>query len=829
MSESGSGERDRRVAEFALALASLVALGLLAAVFAGGGAALVTEADDEEPKAAVLAADADGVGLVGGGSLGAADRNPVGVGVANETNPFRTRSGEVQFLVTGERPDYWRVDAYDTYENGTWVRTGDYESYEGRLDPTGRVSTEQNHTVTLEREAAALPTAWQPATVTPANASTVAVSAETGLQTPMRTAAGREYTVSTYRYDPDARRLATSRAMYPSSIERRYGEPPNGTSERVRTLGETIAEDAVTPVQTACRIDTWIAENTEYDHEITHEPGTDPVEQFLFEMETGNAEYAASSMVVLLRTQGVPARYVTGYSPGAPVAEAPDTVGVRAVNAHAWVEVYVSGHGWIPFDPTPADARRAVETAALDDGIEPIDGSLPADCSLDIDVAPIPESGVENVSVPADDAEQPESDATDSDDGTGTAAEDEALNVTLGGANVTVTPDREPLIIGGEASVVIRSDGEPVSNGSVAINGEAVGTTDATGRLTFRVPAGLSAGQVPLTVQTETIDGGQLVAVAEFELTAASSRVLALPGETVAVRASAGEEPIEGVALTAGDEEVATTDVNGTADVPLSAARETTLEASYAGSQSTVTIENRLAGVVLRVIGVVAILGGVAVVLNREYAVFSTAQRGAKALGEGVRRAAFRAANGLRRIPAVVSRARRRGLRATLAEIVRWPARLLQRVRARLPASLLGYVLVLALQVYRSLTGARRTETDGPTSETALDEGISGKVSDTAADAAWTSITQIWGAFVRLVLHRVMPTYTPGEVARAAIAKGFPRGPVVRLTNAFRAAAYGPKRSEALTEEATTAMAEIEQHTSDETTADETGREGSDR
>ena len=56
-------------------------------------------------------------------------------------------------------------------------------------------------------------------------------------------------------------------------------------------------------------------------------------------------------MAVLLRADGIPTRIVTGYGPG----ERNPFTGyyeVRSSDAHAWVEVYYPGYGWVPYDPT---------------------------------------------------------------------------------------------------------------------------------------------------------------------------------------------------------------------------------------------------------------------------------------------------------------------------------------------------------------------------------------------------------------------------------------------------------------------------------------------
>jgi protein-glutamine gamma-glutamyltransferase len=79
----------------------------------------------------------------------------------------------------------------------------------------------------------------------------------------------------------------------------------------------------------------------------------DAVEYFLFEQQRGYCEQFSSSLAVMARSQGIPARVATGYAPGEynPFTGLYD---VRASDAHAWVEVYFPQYGWTTFDPTPS-------------------------------------------------------------------------------------------------------------------------------------------------------------------------------------------------------------------------------------------------------------------------------------------------------------------------------------------------------------------------------------------------------------------------------------------------------------------------------------------
>jgi len=80
-------------------------------------------------------------------------------------------------------------------------------------------------------------------------------------------------------------------------------------------------------------------------------------------MDAGYCTYYATTMVTMLRSQDVPARFVTGYTDGERVDE--DRQVVRGLNAHAWVEVYFPEYGWVQFDPTPGGPREAVREQNL--------------------------------------------------------------------------------------------------------------------------------------------------------------------------------------------------------------------------------------------------------------------------------------------------------------------------------------------------------------------------------------------------------------------------------------------------------------------------------
>jgi transglutaminase-like putative cysteine protease len=85
------------------------------------------------------------------------------------------------------------------------------------------------------------------------------------------------------------------------------------------------------------------------------EPGKPhPVETFLSRTKEGHCELFATSAALLFRRMGMPARLVAGfraYSDG-------DVLTARNTDAHAWVEVWMKGRGWVPVDPSPVVTRQ---------------------------------------------------------------------------------------------------------------------------------------------------------------------------------------------------------------------------------------------------------------------------------------------------------------------------------------------------------------------------------------------------------------------------------------------------------------------------------------
>lgn len=167
---------------------------------------------------------------------------------------------------------------------------------------------------------------------------------------------------------PDTLRTATLEAVPPVIIAR-YTNLPDDLPQRVRDLAQEVAGDAPTPYDQALALERFLHQY-EYSLEVPlPPPGADPVDYFLFDLQQGYCDYYASTMVVLARSLGLPARLAVGYL--AQPADARGVQTVRQINAHSWAEVYFAGYGWVEFEPTAPFAVPAEPEATLLPGAPP--------------------------------------------------------------------------------------------------------------------------------------------------------------------------------------------------------------------------------------------------------------------------------------------------------------------------------------------------------------------------------------------------------------------------------------------------------------------------
>ncbi len=133
----------------------------------------------------------------------------------------------------------------------------------------------------------------------------------------------------------------------------------------IRDLAHSVLESSrvqdASQTEIAKQFVTLLRDSGEYKYSLDlsiDDPTIDPVADFLLNRRRGHCEYFASALVLMLRSAGIPARYVTGFK-GGDVDKFTGLTQIRQLHAHAWAEAYVDGE-WKVLDPTPAARDRAV-------------------------------------------------------------------------------------------------------------------------------------------------------------------------------------------------------------------------------------------------------------------------------------------------------------------------------------------------------------------------------------------------------------------------------------------------------------------------------------
>jgi len=216
---------------------------------------------------------------------------------------------------------------------------------------------------------------------------------------------GESYNVTSLMSVATADQLRAASTDYPDWVTNPNLYVGLSTSGRVIQLAQNIVAEAgaVTPYDQAKAIESWLRQNIAYNEQISAPPpGVDPVEWVLFDIRQGYCTYYATSMIVMLRSLGIPARMAAGFAQGEYVADSDQFV-VRERDAHTWVEVYFPGYGWVEFEPTSAQApiNRDGDQAFQEEQqpVEPVASDTPTSTPT-LTPSPLPTATPENQLTP---------------------------------------------------------------------------------------------------------------------------------------------------------------------------------------------------------------------------------------------------------------------------------------------------------------------------------------------------------------------------------------------------------------------------------------------
>lgn len=259
--------------------------------------------------------------------------------------------------VKADEPFYWRGETMDYYTGRGWRSTAKIEGEE--VSGKGLPNPYTKHANVRRVEQTFL--------LAPGMTSQVIFAANTPALVEVSTGkfkwdgegnvftdylpAGSSYRVVSYVPGFDVARLRKTEMSYPVDIRNKYLQLPADLPARVKKKARAVTALADNPYDKAKAIERYLAENYPYELMVEATPkGKDVVGYFLFDLKKGYCTYHSTAMAVMLRSVGIPARWVKGYMTGS--RDATGVFEVSQADAHAWVEVYFSDYGWIPFEPT---------------------------------------------------------------------------------------------------------------------------------------------------------------------------------------------------------------------------------------------------------------------------------------------------------------------------------------------------------------------------------------------------------------------------------------------------------------------------------------------
>jgi transglutaminase-like putative cysteine protease len=302
----------------------------------------------------------------------------------------------MSYVSTGDNPDAFRIYTLREFDGTTWARENDapddLESASGGVlwpesvpgwNDAEHVILDIDITAASERN---LPLPTVPRSVDVDESWQYSPSRDE-VSTEGRGTQGLSFsTVAVLDYFTAEALKASPETPAPSSpsISAVYTEVPTSVDiERISGLAREITKGTDGQYEEAVAIQNYLrnASAFTYDTSVAPADGADAVSSFLDE-KRGYCVHFATTMVMLSRSLGIPARMAIGYLGGH--QQEGGTFEVRGGDAHAWPELYFPGQGWVRFEPTPAvqTGNAPAYTISAHDGNPQIPTAVPETTSI---------------------------------------------------------------------------------------------------------------------------------------------------------------------------------------------------------------------------------------------------------------------------------------------------------------------------------------------------------------------------------------------------------------------------------------------------------------
>lgn len=306
------------------------------------------------------------------------------------------------FVVSASSPAYWRGNVYDNYDGARWTisETTPLTAWTIATPTAGSASAEQKAPADRDPQTGgrrqtrsdSVQIVWtQPLHVVFAPGRAISYVGAGQVQSDADGNAHLDTTTtgppSSRYYDVTSTRAAATTATLATvpisdargaSVDSRWTQLPAELPTRVKQLATQLAATASSRPAMVAAVDGYLHSHEVYDlFSPVPAPGQDAVDDFLFVSHRGFCEQFASAAVVLLRSAGIPARLVTGYSQGDLTTDSGKRV-MRAADAHAWIQVWYPGIGWVDDDPTAAATLANSALASASSSAPPSPSASPS-------------------------------------------------------------------------------------------------------------------------------------------------------------------------------------------------------------------------------------------------------------------------------------------------------------------------------------------------------------------------------------------------------------------------------------------------------------------
>jgi protein-glutamine gamma-glutamyltransferase len=328
---------------------------------------------------------------------------------------FPAKETPVLSVRAPRRAFYWRASTLDTFTDDRWIenlypvalgRPGSRTTRDPLLPSR---SSERRRWVHQEVRVEALQDDHVVAAATPMRVEGTELGRlfflEGGIARATRgLRRGQQYSVESFVPSPTPAQLQRARPVFPKAALRyvsldRTGMPFYGDTGREPVVdrlfrerryqrfwayqplwraARRLAEPARSPYAATLAIERWLRADGgfRYEEQPPRAVGSPPLADFVVRSRAGYCQHFAGTMALMLRFLGIPARVAVGFTSGT------WKDGVWTVtdhDAHAWVEAWFAGWGWLPFDPTPGRGTiTASYTLASDsaDAIRELGGNV---------------------------------------------------------------------------------------------------------------------------------------------------------------------------------------------------------------------------------------------------------------------------------------------------------------------------------------------------------------------------------------------------------------------------------------------------------------------